>query len=157
MTRTTTLDLPTLHRSTVGFDRLFDELGRQFTNSTQSGYPPYDVVQVSEDEYTVSLAVAGFTMNELSVTKEKDTLRIEGEAQKGDPETGAEYLHRGIAKRNFKREFTLADHVEVVDAHLDLGMLTVRLVREVPEAAKPKQIKISSNDVSNSLLGDETE
>lgn len=142
MTRTTTLDLPSLHRSTVGFDRLFDELGRQFANSTQSGYPPYDVVQVSEDEYTVSLAVAGFTMDELSVTKEKDMLRIEGTAQKSEEEV--EYLHRGIAKRNFTREFTLADHVEVEDASLDLGMLTVYLKREVPEAAKPKQISISS-------------
>jgi len=157
MTRTTTLDLPSLHRSTVGFDRLFDELGRQFANSSQSGYPPYDVVQVSEDEYTVSLAVAGFTMNELSVVKEKDTLRITGENQKGDPDTGAEYLHRGIAKRNFTREFTLADHVEVADAHLDLGMLTVRLVREVPEAAKPKQIRISSSHVGDNVLGNDTE
>jgi len=154
MTKTTTLDLPSLYRSTVGFERLFDELGRQFASSSQTGYPPYDVVQVSEDEYTVSLAVAGFTMDELNVTKEKSILRVEGEAQKS--KTVPEYLHRGIAKRNFTREFTLADHVEVVEAHLDLGMLTIRLVREVPEAAKPKQIRISSNNVG-SELGNYTE
>jgi len=110
---------------------------------------------VSEDEYTVSLAVAGFTMDELSVVKEKNTLRIEGEAQKSDTEV--EYLHRGIAKRNFSREFTLADHVKVVEAHLELGMLVVRLVREVPEAAKPRQIKITSADAGSNLLGNETE
>ena len=144
MTKTTTLDLPSLYRSSVGFDRLFDEMGRQFANSPQTGYPPYDVVQVNENEYTVSLAVAGFAMNELTVTKEKDILRVEGEANTKDVER--RYLHHGIAKRNFTREFTLADHVDVVDAELELGVLTVYLKREIPEEARPKQISISSKD-----------
>lgn len=146
MTKTSTLSMPHLYRSTVGFDRLFEELGRQFENSTQTGYPPYDVIQVNEDEYTVSLAVAGFSMNELSITKEKNILRIAGHSETSD--IGNRYLHHGIAKRDFTREFTLADHVDVVDATLDLGMLTVHLKREVPEAEKPKQISISSPEAN---------
>jgi molecular chaperone IbpA len=149
--------MPHLYRSTVGFDRLFEELGRQFETSAQSGYPPYDVVQENDDEYTVTLAVAGFTMDELNVTKEKDILRIEGVSDKSDIRT--RFLHRGIAKRNFTREFTLADHVDVVDATLELGMLTVHLKREVPEAERPRQISISSSDVTTGTgaLGNDAE
>lgn len=155
MTKTSTLSMPHLYRSTVGFERLFDMLG-QFENSTQTGYPPYDVIQVNEDEYTISLAVAGFAMNELSVTKEKNVLRIQGENLKGEPE--ARYQHRGIAKRNFTREFTLADHVDVVDASLELGILTVYLKREVPEEEKPKQISISNGNVgTGKALGNDAE
>lgn len=145
MTRhaTTTLDLPSLYRSTVGFDRLFDDLNRQFANST-TGYPPYNVIQVNEDEYQVSLAVAGFRMEDLTITKEKDVLRIEGASPKDDSET--QYLHRGIAARSFTREFTLADHVDVVDATLELGMLTVHLKREVPDEYRPRQISISNGN-----------
>lgn len=142
--KTSTLSMPHLYRSTVGFEQLFEELGRQFETSAHSGYPPYDVIQLNEDEYTVSLAVAGFSMDELHVTQEKNILRVEGQNLKGEPE--AHYQHRGIAKRNFVREFTLADHVEVVDATLELGLLTVRLKREVPEAEKPRQIGISTGN-----------
>lgn len=145
MTKTSTLSMPHLYRSTVGFERLFDELGRQFENSTHSGYPPYDVIQVNEDEYTVSLAVAGFSMDELSVTQEKNILRIEGMANKDGGDV--QYQHRGIAKRNFAREFHLADHVDVVDAKLELGLLTVYLKREIPESEKPRQIGISTGNV----------
>lgn len=160
MTRnaTTTLDLPSLHRSTVGFDRLFDELGRQFANSTTSGYPPYNVIQLSEDEYQVSLAVAGFRMEDLSITKEKNVLRIEGMSPKEADDEGDQYtryLHRGIAARNFTREFTIADHVEVVDATLELGMLHIHLKREVPEEYRPKKISISNGNTKT--LGNETE
>lgn len=160
MTRhsTTTLDLPSLHRSTVGFDRLFDELGRQFANSTTSGYPPYNVVQLNEDEYQVSLAVAGFQMDDLSIVKEKNVLRIEGMIPKDVEAEGDQYtryLHRGIAARNFTREFTIADHVEVVDATLELGMLNIHLKREVPEEYRPKKISISNGNTKT--LGNETE
>ena len=142
MTRLTTLDLPQLHRATIGFDRLFNELDRQFANSPNgNGYPPYNIAQINEDEYMISLAVAGFGMDNLDITKDKNILTIEGTSPKGDENVN--YLHKGIASRNFRREFTLADHVEVNSATLELGMLNVHLKREVPEALKPKTIKIN--------------
>ena len=141
MTRLTTLDLPQFHRATVGFDRLFTEMERQFANSPNgNGYPPYNIAQINEDEYMISLAVAGFSMDNLSITTDGDQLKIEGTAPKGDEEVN--YLHKGIGGRNFRREFTLADHVEVENATLELGMLNVHLKREVPEELQPKKIKI---------------
>ena len=142
MTRLTTLDLPHFNRATIGFDRLFNELERGFQNSPNgSGYPPYNIAQINEDEFMISIAVAGFGMDNLSITKDQDQLKIEGTAPKGDDEVN--YLHKGIGGRNFRREFTLADHVNVADATLDLGMLNIHLKREVPEALKPKTIKIN--------------
>jgi molecular chaperone IbpA len=140
MTRLTNLDLPHFHKATIGFDRLFNEL--EFVNRTNGqGYPPYNIAQINEDEFMISIAVAGFGMDNLSITKDQDQLKIEGTAPKGDDEVN--YLHKGIGGRNFRREFTLADHVNVADATLDLGMLNVHLKREVPEALKPKTIKIN--------------
>ena len=142
MTRLTTLDLPQLHRATIGFDRLFNELDRKFANSPNgNGYPPYNIAQINEDEYMISLAVAGFGMDNLNITKDGKTLRIEGNAPKGDEHVN--YLHKGIGGRNFRREFTLADHVEVVNAGLELGMLNVHLKREIPEELQPKTIEIT--------------
>jgi molecular chaperone IbpA len=142
MTRLTTLDLPSFHRATVGFDRMFNELERQFANSSSQGYPPYNIVQLSEDDYTISIAVAGFSMDDLEITKDKNILRIEGTSPKGDDTVN--YLHKGIGGRNFRREFTLADHVEVEGATLELGMLNISLKREVPEALQPKKIAIQA-------------
>lgn len=144
MTRLTTLDLPSFHRATIGFDRMFNELERQFANSQSNGYPPYNIVQIDEDEYMISLAVAGFGMDNLDITKDKNILRIEGASPKGDENVN--YLHKGIGGRSFRREFTLADHVEVVDANLSLGMLNVRLKREVPEELQPKKIEIKAGE-----------
>ena len=142
MTRLTTLDLPHFHRATIGFDRVFSELERQFANSPNgNGYPPYNIAQINEDEFMISLAVAGFGMDNLEITKDGDQLKIEGTAPKGDEDV--KYLHKGIGGRNFRREFTLADHVNVANATLELGMLNVHLKREVPEALKPKTIKIN--------------
>lgn len=141
MTRLTTLDLPSLHRATVGFDRLFNELDRQFANSASSGYPPYNIAQINEDEYMISLAVAGFGMDNLEVTKDGNILRIEGAAPKGDEHVN--YLHKGIGGRSFRREFTLADYVEVQQAGLELGMLNIHLKRVVPEELQPKKIAIT--------------
>lgn len=142
MTRLTTLDLPNFHRATIGFDRLFDEMERQFANSKSNGYPPYNIAQINDDEYMISLAVAGFGMDNLDITKDKNVLCIEGTAPKGDEEVN--YLHKGIGGRSFRREFTLADHVDVVDASLELGMLNVHLKREVPEELQPKKIQINA-------------
>jgi len=143
MTRLTTLDLPNFHRATIGFDRLFNELERSFQNSPNSnGYPPYNIAQINEDEYMISLAVAGFGMDNLEITKDGNVLRVEGTSPKGDETVN--YLHKGIGGRNFRREFTLADHVEVENAGLELGMLNIHLKREVPEELQPKKIAITT-------------
>ena len=141
MTRLTTLDLPNFHRATIGFDRIFEQMERQFANSPNGqGYPPYNIAQINEDEFMISLAVAGFGMDNLSIEKDGDQLKVEGTAPKGDEEVN--YLHKGIGGRNFRREFTLADHVEVENAQLELGMLNIHLKRNIPEELQPKKIKI---------------
>ena len=145
MTRLTTLDLPNFHRATIGFDRLFNELNQQFANSKSQGYPPYNIAQINDDEYMISIAVAGFGMDNLEITKDKNVLVIEGTTPPGDE--GVNYLHKGIGGRNFRREFTLADHVEVENAGLELGMLNIYLKREVPEALQPKKIEIRDTSV----------
>lgn len=137
----TTFNLPTLHRASVGFDRMFQELERQFENSAHNGYPPYNIVQKSDDSYEITMAVAGFSMEQLSIVHEKNILRVEGFHIDNEEETPT-YLHKGIAERNFKREFTLADHVEVDGASLVNGMLRIVLVRRIPEELQPKQIDI---------------
>jgi molecular chaperone IbpA len=140
MTRLTTLDLPTFTRASIGFDRLFDEINREFSNSKSTGYPPYNIAQINDDEYMISIAVAGFGMDNLDITLEKNVLTVEGTAPKGDEEVN--YLHKGIGGRSFRRQFTLAEHIEVENATLELGMLNIHLVRNVPEAQKPKKIAI---------------
>ena len=155
MTRLTTLDLPSFHRATIGFDRLFDELERSFANSASTGYPPYNIAQINQDEYMISLAVAGFSMDNLEITKDKNVLRIEGTSPKGDEKVN--YLHKGIGGRSFRREFTLADHVEVENATLDLGMLNIHLKREVPEALQPKKIAINQVSLGEVFDAIETE
>ena len=141
MTRIDTINLPHFHRATIGFDRLFEQMDRQFANSPNGqGYPPYNIVQINEAEFMISVAVAGFAMDNLSITKDGDMLKIEGTAPKGDEEVN--YLHKGIGGRNFRREFTLAEHVEVEEAALELGMLNIHLKRNVPEELLPKTIKI---------------
>jgi molecular chaperone IbpA len=144
MTRLTTLDLPTFTRASIGFDRLFDEINREFANSKSTGYPPYNIAQINEDEYMISIAVAGFGMDNLDITLEKNVLTVEGTTPPGDEEVN--YLHKGIGGRNFRRQFTLAEHIEVEQAGLELGMLNIHLVRNVPEAQKPKKIAIKNFD-----------
>jgi molecular chaperone IbpA len=114
------------------------------SNLTHEGYPPYNIAQIQEDEYMISLAVAGFSMDNLEITKDGNQLKIEGIAPKGDEEVN--YLHKGIGGRNFRREFTLADHVEVDGANLELGMLNIHLKRELPEALKPRKIDITISE-----------
>ena len=154
MTRLTTLDLPSIHRHFVGFDSMFDEMDRLFENSAKgAGYPPYNIAQINDNEYMISLAVAGFGMDNLSIEKDKNTLKIEGTAPKGDEKVN--YLHKGIGGRSFRREFTLAEHVDVANANLELGMLNIHLKREVPEELQPKKIKI--NDSSYTIEGSVSE
>lgn len=130
----------TYTRTSVGFERLFDQLEAQFTNSSQ-GYPHYNIIQTSEDTYLISLAVAGFTMSDLEIVKEGKVLTISG----AQPEIGdIEYLHKGIASRNFRKDFTLAEHVSVEEASLDLGMLNISLRMIIPEDLKPTTIDIKT-------------
>ena len=142
MTRLTTLDLPQLHRATIGFDRMFQDMDRMFENTKSQGYPPYNIAQINDDEYMISIAVAGFGMDNLDITLEKNILTVEGTAPKGDEDVT--YLHKGIGGRNFRRQFTLADYIEVSNATLELGMLNIHLVRHVPEALQPKKIAIKT-------------
>lgn len=147
MTKTLTLrsfDIPTLTKFGIGFDNMFDELMRVSAQQSSTNYPPYNIVQINDDEYMISLAVAGFGLDNLSVTKDKKFLIIEGKEYQSDSEKIVpNYLHKGISNRDFRREFQLADHVEITNAHLELGILSVHLKREVPEEAKPKAIAIT--------------
>jgi molecular chaperone IbpA len=149
MTKTLTLrsfDLPAIHKFGIGFDNLFDDLMRVNAQQSNTNYPPYDIVQINDDEYMISLAVAGFGPDNLTVTKEKKTLIIEGKHSHevvDNEDSTTKYLHKGISERNFRREFQLADYVEISNAHLELGILGVHLIREVPEEDKPKTIAIT--------------
>jgi molecular chaperone IbpA len=136
------LDIPQLHKFGIGFDTMFDELHRIHSQQVNTNYPPYNVVQINEDEYMISMAVAGFGPDNLSVTKEKNFLIIEGKQHPTD-DVEPNYLHHGISARDFRREFKLADHVEIANAHLELGILNIHLKRDVPEEQKPKTIPIT--------------
>jgi molecular chaperone IbpA len=136
------LDIPQLHKFGIGFDTMFDELHRIHSQQVNTNYPPYNVIQINEDEYMISMAVAGFGPDNLSVTKEKNFLILEGKQHPAD-DVEPNYLHHGISARDFRREFKLADHVEIANAHLELGILNIHLKRDVPEEQKPKTIEIS--------------
>ena len=138
------IDLTPLYASTVGFDRFGSLLDAALSADRQgSGYPPYDIERVEDNEYTISIAVAGFREAELDVQVENGVLTVRG--KKESAKKDAQYLHRGIATRSFERKFNLADHVEVHNAKLDNGLLEVSLVREIPEAMKPRRIPVGSS------------
>ncbi|OON40209.1 heat-shock protein IbpA [Izhakiella australiensis] len=132
-------DLAPLYRSSIGFDRLINLLESN-QNQSNGGYPPYNVELVSENKYRITIAVAGFAQQELDITAHDNMLTVRG----SHPEEQAEktYLYQGIAERNFERKFQLADHVQVRDARLELGLLYIDLERIVPEAMKPRRIEI---------------
>jgi molecular chaperone IbpA len=136
-------DFSPLFRSTIGFDRLtrLVDAATRVDNSALT-YPPYNIEKTGEDSYRLSMAVAGFAPEEIDLTVQENSLLVTGKAKKED-ENGR-YLHRGIARRAFERRFSLADHIKVVGAILENGMLHVDLAREVPEAAKPRKIAIGT-------------
>jgi molecular chaperone IbpA len=140
------LDIPSIHKFTVGFDNIFDELQR-VTSQTRDNYPPYNVIKHTDDQFSIELAVAGFHDGDITVEVESNQLTIKGEQRQNldDLLKEIEYLHRGISARNFVRTFTLADHVEVTNALVANGILTVSLERKIPEEKKPKKIAISFN------------
>ena len=143
----TTLDLSPLYRSAIGFDRMASLLNSAAVESKPS-YPPYNVELIEENRYRITMAVAGFTESELEITSEQNTLLIAG---RQDTDSERKYLYQGIAGRNFERKFQLAEHVQVVDARLENGLLHVELERQIPEAMKPRKINIGGSQ-DKSLL-----
>jgi len=139
-----TFDLTPLYRSTVGFDRLFSLLDQGAGFESAPTYPPYNIERTGENAYRVTVAVAGFAEPELSIEVKENTLTIRGEKQTSKNEKNGEVLYQGIAARAFERRFQLADHVEVKGAALENGLLHVDLVRELPEAMKPRTIQIGT-------------
>ncbi|AWN45485.1 MULTISPECIES: Hsp20 family protein [Methylobacterium] len=144
-------DLAPLYRSTVGFDRLFSALDQFVTSDAAPTYPPYNIERTAENAYRITLAVAGFTDQDLSIETRENALTVKGE-RKAEAKQ-AEFLHQGIAARGFERRFQLADHVQVTGAVLENGLLHVDLVREIPEAKKPRQIQIASGSRPQSIEG----
>jgi molecular chaperone IbpA len=145
MTKTLTLrslDIPSIHKFGIGFDSMLDELMRMNATQTNNNYPPYNIVKQTEDTFYIEVATAGFSEGEISVNLDNRVLTIEGQVVRNDNAT-YEYLHRGISSRDFVREFTLAEHVEVVNASQKDGILKIYLERVVPEEKKPKTIAIN--------------
>lgn len=136
-----TFDLAPLYRSAIGFDRLASLLEQR---ADTPSYPPYNIELVSEDQYRIVMALAGFARDEVEIVTERDTLAVTGRKHKD--EVQKTFLHRGIAARDFEQRFQLANHVKVTSASFDNGMLTIELVREVPEAFKPRKIQIADGN-----------
>jgi molecular chaperone IbpA len=149
-----TFDLAPLYRSTVGFDRLFSMLD-QGLEGAAPGYPPYNIERTGENAYRVSVAVAGFDEPELSLVAKENALTIRAEKNAKEEEKRGEVLYQGIAARSFERVFQLADYVQVKGASLENGLLHVDLVREIPEAKKPRTIPISGNKSGPTVIGNQ--
>ncbi|MDQ7990864.1 MAG: Hsp20 family protein [Candidatus Dactylopiibacterium sp.] len=143
-------DFSPLYRSAIGFDRLA-QLAEAALRHEQPGYPPYNIELVSEDKYRITMAVAGFSREELDIESEKNTLRVAG--RKATDAEARNYLHRGIAARDFEQRFQLADHVKVVAARFENGLLDIELEREIPEAEKPRKIVIGNGETLPLIKG----
>src|SRR3954470_20097422 len=141
-----TYDFAPLWRSSVGFDRLFDLINDTQRLEGQDNYPPYDIVRTDENTYRISLALAGFSPDEITITAQQNKLTVAG--SKAEPKAGSkpehEYLHQGISARTFERHFNLEDHVEVEGASFENGLLQIELARKIPEAMKPRRVEISA-------------
>ena len=146
----TTFDLSPLFRTTVGFDRLARQLDNAF-RAEPTSYPPYNIEVTGENRYRISLAIAGFARDELEIEVKENILRVAGAKRQSDE--ARQFLYRGIANRNFERTFQLADYVEVRDARIEDGMLHIELVRELPEAVKPRRIEIQSGSDERLIEG----
>ena len=140
----TTFDFSPLYRTSVGFDRLASLMSSATRQDQGNTYPPYNIRITSEDHYRITMAVAGFSEDEIDITSEQNRLLVTGN-RADEPEEQGEYLHRGIATRSFERRFNLADHVRVVGATLENGLLHIDLEREIPEAMKPRTIRIGKS------------
>lgn len=149
------LDFTPYRRSTVGFDRLFDMLENQARASSGDNYPPFNIARQSEDSYRITLAVAGFRPQDIDITAQANLLIVQGR-KRDDADEGAEMLHVGIANRGFERRFELADYVRVDNAALADGLLVIDLIREIPDAMKPKKIAVNGGATLSAVPTDET-
>lgn len=134
-------DVNALSKALVGFDRIFDDMERRFANQLTTNYPPYNIARIEENLYEISIAVTGFDKNEINVTLEQDRLTVTGQRVERTDEN-VEFLHRGLALRDFERTFTLADHMKIKSAEMKNGILTILIEREIPEEMKPRVIDI---------------
>lgn len=142
-----TIDLTPLYRSSIGFDRLASMVDNALRSDTSSGgYPPYNIEALGENRYGITIAAAGFEQNELDIQVERGVLTVRGRKAEDDKER--KYLYQGIAARAFERKFNLAEHVEVVDAEMRNGLLNIQLVKEIPEAHKPRSIEIKNAEAA---------
>ena len=146
-----TIDFSPLYHSAIGFDRMANLLD-SVARDAKPSYPPYNIERLDENDYRITMAVAGFTEDDLEITSEQNTLVISGRQQEDNEDRN--FLHRGIAERNFERKFQLAEHVKVTAARLENGLLHVDLVREIPEAMKPRKIAIDGGRGSTLLEQD---
>jgi molecular chaperone IbpA len=138
-------DFAPFRRSTVGFDRLFDMLENSSLGQSQENYPPFDLIKLGDNDYRIELAVAGFKPEELDITAQQNVLVVSGRKKDESEDKGNNYVYRGIATRSFERRFALADHIQVRGADMKDGLLSIELVREIPEAMKPKKINIGES------------
>ena len=138
-------DFAPFRRSTVGFDRLFDMLESNNGGQTQENYPPFDLIKEGDNEYRIQLAVAGFKPDEIDITAQQNVLVVSGRKSDEAEDKGTDFIYRGIANRSFERRFALADHIQVKGADLKDGLLLIDLVREIPEAMKPRKINIGGS------------
>jgi molecular chaperone IbpA len=143
MTQLTRFDTHALNRALLGFDNLFDNFEQRFANQINSSYPPYNILKHSEDSYEIEVAVTGFAPEDITVEIDQNQLIVKGQRTK-DEDSETQYLHRGLATRDFTRSWTLAEHMEVGEGRIKNGVLTVALTRQVPEALKPRVLKIKA-------------
>ena len=149
-------DFAPFRRSTVGFDRLFDMLESSSLGQTQENYPPFDLIKLGDNDYRIELAVAGFKPDELDITAQQNVLIVTGRKKDESEDKGNNYVYRGIATRSFERRFALADHIQVRGADMKDGLLSIELVREIPEAMKPKKINIGGSAPKHDQIGNDT-
>ena len=142
----TAFDFAPYRRSTIGFDRFFDLLENSGLGQGSEAYPPFDLIQVDNNHYRINLAVAGFSRDEIDITAQQNQLVVTGKKTDESEQAGSDYIYRGIATRSFERRFALADHIQVRGADLKDGLLAIELVREIPEAMKPRKIDIGGGE-----------
>jgi molecular chaperone IbpA len=146
-------DFAPFRRSTVGFDRLFDMLENSSVGQAQENYPPFDLIKKGDNDYCIQLAVAGFKADEIDITAQQNVLIVSGRKTEEESQKDGDFIYRGIANRSFERRFALADHIQVKGADLKDGMLAIDLVREIPEAMKPKKINIGGSAPKHDQIG----
>jgi len=146
----TSTDFSPLYRSFIGFDHLAGLIDKASRADKQSSYPPYNVELLAEDQYRITMAIAGFAEEELEIESKQNTLVVTGTKAGNNDKTERKFLHQGIAERNFERKFQLGDHVKVIGAFMEHGLLHIDLEREIPEALKPRKIAINGKSLLNS-------